>query len=498
MGRSEGQGLEVLLPYQKRWLEDGGEQKILEKGRRTGGSFGEALASVLAAIPAEGWMNTYYLGYNKDMTRQFVSDCSWWARRLQVACSDIMEEKLISDENKDVSTFRISFSSGAVIQGLPSEAYALRGKQGRVVLDEAAFCPNLNEIVKAAQALLIWGGQFVIISTHNGEDNPFNQLVRSVREGRDSQWSVHTLPFSLAVEEGLYRRICLQKGERWSREKEAAWVEKIRRIYRENADEELECIPASGLGRYFSPGLLNACRDGSVPIVRWSFGGDFLFREAAYKRREVEKLFRRDVEHLIRGCAGKVYIGEDFARSGDLTVYWILEQAGTSCRARGVLEVKNCPFEEQENTARMMLHAAREQGNLGGMAIDGRGNGQQIAEAMSLEFPGAAAGVMETAAWYAEWFPRMKALMESSEWTVPDDQTIMADFGIVALRNGNPHVPDIRLRDRDGGRRHGDAALAAVLACYAVAECAPSPAPSFHQAGARQKKRSIWDKLPWS
>lgn len=496
--RRSDQKLEVLLPYQKRWLEDNSEQKILEKGRRTGGSFGEALASVLAAIPADGWLNTYYLGYNKDMTRQFVSDCAWWATQLQVACSSVIEEKLIDDERKDVTTFRITFSSGATIQGLPSEAYVLRSKQGRVVLDEAAFCPDFDGIIKAAQALLIWGGQLVIISTHNGEDNPFNRLVRSVKEGRDNQWSVHTLPFSLAVEEGLYKRICLQKEEEWSAAKEADWVERIRRIYKDNADEELECIPASGQGRYFSAGLLNSCRDGHVPIVRWNFSSDFLFKEAAYKKREAEKLFRRDIEHVIRSCTGKVYIGEDFARSGDLTVYWILEQAGTRCSARCVLEVKNCPFEEQENTARMMLHAAREQGNLGGMAIDGRGNGQQIAETMSLEFPGAAVGVMETAAWYAEWFPRMKALMETSDWSVPDDQAVMADFGIVVLRNGSPYVPDIRLKDRDGGRRHGDAALAAVLACYAVAECAATPDPVFYSAKSHAERKSIWDRLPWS
>ena len=91
MKKSDKQKLEVLLPYQKRWIEDNSEQKILEKGRRTGGSFGEALASVLAAIPAKGWSNTYYLGYNKDMTRQFISDCSWWATQLQVACSDVIE-----------------------------------------------------------------------------------------------------------------------------------------------------------------------------------------------------------------------------------------------------------------------------------------------------------------------------------------------------------------------------------------------------------------------
>lgn len=497
MRKSDKQKLEVLLPYQKRWIEDTSEQKIMEKGRRTGGSFGEALDSVLAAIPASEWMNTYYLGYNKDMTRQFISDCCWWAKQLQVACSEVIEEKLIDDENKDISTFRISFSSGACIQGLPSAAHVLRSKQGRVILDEAAFCSNFEEIIKAAQALLIWGGQFVIISTHNGEENPFNQLIQAVKEKRDTEWSLHRVPFSLAVQEGLYKRICLQKGEKWSQDKENHWIEKIRKIYKENGDEELECIPANGQGKYFSAGLLNACKDSATPVVRWNFNNDFLFKDSLFKKRAVEKLFRKDVEHIIRCCTGKVYIGEDFARSGDLSVYWILEQFATRCMVRCILEVKNCPFEEQENTARMMLHAAREQGNLGGIAIDARGNGQQIAETMSLEFPGAAIPVMETAAWYAEWFPRLKALMETSDWTIADDQRIVNDFGIVVLKNGNPYVPDIRLKDRDGGRRHGDAALAAVLACYAVSECAASPAPVFYTVKSKADTKSIWDKLPW-
>jgi len=45
----------------------------------------------------------------------------------------------------------------------------LRGKQGRVIIDEAAFHDNLEELLKAALALLMWGGEVRIISTHNGD-----------------------------------------------------------------------------------------------------------------------------------------------------------------------------------------------------------------------------------------------------------------------------------------------------------------------------------------
>lgn len=481
--------IEVLLDYQKKWLEDDCPQKISEKSRRIGLSYSEALASVLYASTKNGWQNTYYLSYNKDMTKQFILDCAFWARTLQAACSDIIEDHILDDENKDVLIYRIKFSSGAEIVGLPSEAYVLRSKKGRVVFDEAAFCKNFEEVLKAAQALLIWGGQLVVISTHNGEDNPFNQLVKAVREGRDTTWSLHRTTFDQAVNAGLYKRICLVNGWQWSKEAEADWIEKIRNIYKDNAAEELDVIPASGTGKYFNRGMLDACTRDTNKILRWSFPNGFLHKSADYKKRYVEKLFNTELAPIIRGCKGKVFIGEDFARSGDLTVYWILEQLGTVCEVRAILEVKNCPFEEQENTGRMILQTVKDNGVLGGMAIDARGNGQQLAETLSLEFPGAVEPIMETASWYATWFPKLRALLETEDFTLPNDETILSDFGIVVLKNGNPYIPDVRLKDRDGTKRHGDGALAAVLACYAVHECVASAPPIFACVPKKDKKQ---------
>jgi hypothetical protein len=39
-------------------------------------------------------------------------------------------------------------------------------------------------LIKAAMAMLIWGGSVAIISSHNGEDNAFNELVRDIRAGK--------------------------------------------------------------------------------------------------------------------------------------------------------------------------------------------------------------------------------------------------------------------------------------------------------------------------
>jgi hypothetical protein len=60
-----------------------------------------------------------------------------------------------------------------------------------VIIDEAAFHEQLGELIKAAMALLMWGGQVHIISTHNGADNPFNELIQDIR-AKKRPYSLHT------------------------------------------------------------------------------------------------------------------------------------------------------------------------------------------------------------------------------------------------------------------------------------------------------------------
>jgi len=63
------------------------------------------------------------------------------------------------------------------IVALSSRPSNLRGKQGNIVIDEAAFHDNLPALLKAALAIMMWGGRIRVISTHNGADNPFADLV---------------------------------------------------------------------------------------------------------------------------------------------------------------------------------------------------------------------------------------------------------------------------------------------------------------------------------
>ena len=176
----------VLLPYQQAWCADQSPVKLCEKSRRIGLSWGEAADTALLAASAKG-MDAWYIGYNKDMALEFIRDCAGWAKHYQLAAGEIEETEEVfveGDDRQAVLAFVIRFASGFRITALSSRPSNLRGKQGRVIIDEAAFHEQLGELLKAAMALLMWGGQVHIISTHDGVDNPFNELINDVRAGK--------------------------------------------------------------------------------------------------------------------------------------------------------------------------------------------------------------------------------------------------------------------------------------------------------------------------
>lgn len=78
----------VLLPYQIRWQEDDARVKVCEKSRRIGLSWDEASEDALLAASRNG-MDVFYIGYNKDMAQEFISDCADWARHYSKAASEV-------------------------------------------------------------------------------------------------------------------------------------------------------------------------------------------------------------------------------------------------------------------------------------------------------------------------------------------------------------------------------------------------------------------------
>ncbi len=255
---------DLLLGYQQRTIDrlfSGVSLLVIEKSRRIGLTWGLASYAALsaAAQAAAGGQSVWYMGYNLDMAREFIDTVAMWARAFGIAADAQDEEILETEGNEKVQAFRIRFASGFKVVALPSMARALRGMQGIVIIDEAAFHTDLAEVLKAAMALLIWGGQVIIVSTHDGIANPFNLLLDDVRAKRRKGEAL-TITFKDAIEAGLYERVAMatKLKHRQILEKDA-WIQDIRDAYGEDAEEELDCIPKAGAGSWLDPAALAAC-----------------------------------------------------------------------------------------------------------------------------------------------------------------------------------------------------------------------------------------------
>lgn len=476
---ADGQAPEVFLPYQQKWSADDSQVKVMAKSRRIGLSWGEAGEDSLLAASADG-MDVFYIGYNKDMASEFIDDCSAWSKFYNQAAGEV-ESFIWEDEGqekKSIQAFRIRYPSGWKIVALSSRPANLRGKQGKIVIDEAAFHDDLPGLLKAAMAMLMWGGRVVVISTHNGDDHPFNELINEILAGK-KPYSLHRVTIDDAIEQGLYRRICLRLGKPWTPAAEQKWRKDLFEFYGDDADEELLCIPAKGGGAYLTRIMIEGIMSEDVPVLRWfPPSKDFVQWSDIDRYREMESWLHDELEPVMASTVAsdrRSWFGEDFGRTCDLTVFWPLQDMpGLKYHTPFVLELRDCPFTQQEQ---VLFFFAGLLPRLAGGALDKGGNGAFLAERAAQRF-GAdrIEQVSLSQGWYMENMPPMKACFEDRTSSAPRDNDILEDFRAIKKIRGVPRVPvDERTISKHGGKRHGDAAVAKCLAVYAARnlDCGP-------------------------
>lgn len=465
---------DILLPYQKRWIEDAAPIKVWEKSRRIGASYVEALDSVLCAARSRdaGGQSTYYLSYNKEMTQQFVRDCAFWAHHLDAAARE-MEEVILKDEDKDVTVYRIRFASGYEIWGMPSEPRSLRSKQGRVVIDEAAFVDDLPELLKAAMALRMWGGSVRIMSTHNGEESDFNELIKEVRSGK-RPYALHRTTIDDALADGLYERIALVKGMEQSEAGKQRWRDEIIAEYGDGAEEELFCVPTRSGAKYFPRALVERAMDAGVLLVTYEQTDEFTYQSDARREQDTADwiadflapaLTEARLKAAEDGGARRGYIGMDFARSGDLSVIAaFVETRDLKLDGAVYIQMRNVPFAQQ---FQVFSYACDRLPGFSGAAIDARGNGQMIAEMAAQKYgPAYVHQVMTTQNFYLDYMPKYKAKFEDEMITIPAESDVLDDHRVVVVVRGIPMITE-HTRDNKGKKRHGDSVVAGVMAVYA-------------------------------
>jgi phage FluMu gp28-like protein len=464
----------VLLKYQRKITRSLLEIPLLflEKSRRIGATWGVAAHAVLlsAASKKAGGMDTLYIGYNQDMAREFIDACAMWARAFMgftgAAGEELFDDITIDGKTHQIKAFRIDFVTFK-IQALTSRPRSLRGRQGFVIFDEAAYHDALDEMMKAAMALLIWGGQVLVLSTHNGMDNAFNQAIVAARRGDYGKAAVLTIPFREAVADGLYKRKCLISGEEWSQEKEDEWVAGIYAFYGEHAAEELDVIPARGSGNYFDRTTIEAAMSLGGDVIQLHCPIDFLEWDAARQEKYITDWWRDSVDTVIAAAAfaptRACFFGNDFARSGDLSIIVAGQRRQDGVLAVPiVIEMRNVPFAEQFWIHKKLIESLPA---FGGGVMDARGNGQQLSEDLRrLYGPELIESAMASARFYLETFPRTKDMISERTIALILDENHVLDLRAVKLNNGIPMIPERKaVKGEDGkvkGFRHGDYAIA--------------------------------------
>lgn len=473
----------VLMKHQVEWLSIKSDIKACPKGRRTGITFAESFDAVFTAAASKeaGGMSVYYIGDTKEKGLEFIGYCAKFSRVMAEAQGQMVqiEEFIFEDQNekgetRQITAYRIRYASGFQIVALSSRPENIRGLQGKVIIDEAAFHPNVQGVIEAATALLIWGGRISIISSHNGKNNPFNQFVNDIEKGvfgEDAKVLVVT--FDDAVENGLYERVCFMQGKVATLEGKQKWYSKIRKAYGARISamrEELDAIPRDGSGARLPGVWIDQAMPEVRPVFRLTLSEDFTSKPEHERRAWVQdwldKEFAPELARLNKNL--RHVAGHDFARHRDFSHFTPAEIDETLNRnVPFVIEMHKVPTRQQEQIIWFVL---RRLPNFSGISMDATGSGETFAEYTADEFGHDLVHQIKiNRPWYGQWMPKYIQAFEDGTLTLPRDANLEADHRAIEEHDGIPMVSKARSQDlKDPDLyRHGDGASSGCLMWHA-------------------------------
>jgi phage FluMu gp28-like protein len=456
---------------------------IAEKGRRTGITYATALDDTITASTtrADGGNDVYYIGDTKEKGLEFIGYCAHMAKVMAMRMAEgwagievfLFEDKQKGGETRMINAYRIRFASGFKIVALSSNPANIRGLQGIVIIDEAAFHANVQAVIDACNALLIWEGRIRIISTHNGESNPFNQLIKDARAGLNA-YEVFHVTFDDAVANGLYERVCYVKGKEPTPDGKREWYERVRKSYGTNVQamqEELDAIPREGTGVAIPGVLIERCMTEKRPIVRLSLDNDFKLRDLAYRDSWIEAWIKENIDPLIAllNPSSEHVFGSDYSRYCDLAGFAPEEICQDLTRkVPWALEMHNVPTRHQEQ---ILKHIIKQLPRFRCGAMDATGNGLTLAEYIADEF-GYERIFLVTMndAWYRENMEHFVQLFTDGMIDLMKDADVLNDLRALVRIGGIVKLPKLRTEDTkdEGIRRHGDMAIALALGDFAA------------------------------
>ena len=295
----------ILLPYQRRWVDDTSRFKIGMLARQTGKTFTnteEIAEDILKHDVRSARTRWVILSRGERQAKEAMDEglkLHLRAMGLAYDALDDVDSGYRYEDGSSIKAQEVILKHGSRVTALPANPDTARGFSANVLLDEFGFHRDSHAIWKALFPVVSKPGlKLRIVSTPNGKGNKFFELMT----GKNDRWSRHVVDIHQAVAEGLDRDInelreALNDEDAWQQEYELKWLDEA--------------------SAWLSYELINSCEH------------DRAGQPDAY-------------------LGGPCFIGVDIGRRKDLFVIWVLEAVGDVLWTREVIARQRIKFSEQD------------------------------------------------------------------------------------------------------------------------------------------------------
>ncbi len=380
----------LLLPYQKRWVDDKARFKYGLWSRQTGKDFSSGAEIVEDCLqhPRTTWL----IGAaGERQALESLSKCREWAEAYQFAIADYLEDR--DQAEALIKSGSITWVNGSRVIAVPANPNTVRGYSANILLTEFAFIEDPDATWRAVIPSItnpLRGGlkKVRIITTPNGVGNKAHDLWI-----KDNKWSKHKVTIHDAVRDGLpvdieELRAALDDPEGWAQEYECEFL-----------DTSAVLLPYD---------LIATC-------------------ESAEATAAIAFEFWTDISSFIR----PLDMGIDFGRKRDLSVAWTVETVGDVLQTREVLEMPKTSTPDQIERLRPRIAKCRR------VTLDYTGPGIGLGDYLVKEFgewdpQHDKFGKIELCTFSntlkQEIFPKLKMAFEARKIRVPVSRVIREDL----------------------------------------------------------------------